>query len=89
MLFKLNLTVLKNPLIPVILFPNITSPSVAEESLSIFAKYLFSFLLKLFVNNSLEKSVKDVGNIYFDTGTKAVSPELASRELTIQSPLPS
>jgi hypothetical protein len=89
LLSKLNLNVLKNPFTPVILAPHNTSPFPGDELFIILAKYLFSFLLNLLENISLSKSVKLLGKLYLDIGAKAISPELATMLLTVQSVPPS
>ncbi len=90
---NVNTAVEKNPFVPLESWPNKTSPAVTLELLTKLAKYLFSFLLKLFAKILVSKASKSFnevafGGLYFSIGT-ITSPELAVKDDSFQPSLPS
>ena len=90
---KVITAVEKNPLVPLESCPLKTSPAVIAELLTRLAKYLFSFLLKLFeriLASKASKSFNEVadGKLYFSIGN-ILSPELAVKDDNFQPSLPS
>ena len=77
MLSSFILIVAKNPFIPDTSAPNKTSPEVATELFTKLAKYLFSFLLKLFTKILACKACKSANDVVALVIGNDTSPELA------------